>query len=155
MMIDILIFPFEFGCFDYKELTMQSPMTRICQLIYRILKHTVKDYTSNKNYVAQWIDLFFKQAMITTEANDFGAERLISELLTNNKQLLDTGIERKTIKDLIELCVQKPKHERFLNLLSGLCSCNGDAVQSNQDDICAEMIDKTDIMRKMLYPVRT
>ena len=42
-------------------------MTRVCQLIYRLLKHCVADYTINKNYVAQWIDLFFKQAMTTTE----------------------------------------------------------------------------------------
>lgn len=35
--------------------------------------------------------------MITTEANDFGAEKLISELLANNKQLLDTGINATTI----------------------------------------------------------
>jgi len=44
----------------------------------------------NKNYVAQWIDLFFKQAMVTTENNTFYAEKTITELLHNNKQLLDT-----------------------------------------------------------------
>jgi hypothetical protein len=36
-------------------------------------------------YVAQWIDLFFKQAMVTTEKNSFFAESTISELIENNK----------------------------------------------------------------------
>ena len=42
--------------------------------MYRILKHSVKDNDINKDYVAQWIDLFFKQAMTTTERNSFKAE---------------------------------------------------------------------------------
>lgn len=54
------------------------------------MKHCAKDYTVNKNYIAQWIDLFFKQAMKTNENNSFGAEKTISELLADNKQLLDT-----------------------------------------------------------------
>ena len=50
----------------------------------------MKDNDINKNYVAQWIDLFFKQAMITNESNSFFAEKTITELLKNNKELLDT-----------------------------------------------------------------
>lgn len=59
--------------------------------------------------------------MVTTEKNSFLAEKTITELLSNNKQLLDTQIETSTIVSLIELCLRQPKHERFLNLLSNLC----------------------------------
>lgn len=72
--------------------------------------------------------MFFKQAMTTTEQNSFGAEKTISELLENNKKLLDSQIEPSTIISLIDLCLTQPKHERFLNLLSGICSCNGEAI---------------------------
>ena len=85
LLIDCLIYPFETGLVDYNDLTQQHPVTRICQLVYRILKHSVKENDINKNYVAQWIDLFFKQAMVTTEKNSFYAELTITELLTNNK----------------------------------------------------------------------
>lgn len=50
--IDCLAYPFITGMFEYDDLTQQHPITRISQLIYRILKHCVKDYTINKNYVA-------------------------------------------------------------------------------------------------------
>lgn len=85
LLIDCLVYPFETGLYAYDDLTQQHPITRICQLVYRILKHTAKDNNSNKNYIAQWIDLFFKQAMVTTEKNTFMAETTITELLSNNK----------------------------------------------------------------------
>lgn len=85
------------------------------------MRHSVKDNDINKNYVAQWVDLFFKQAMITNESNSFFAEKTIAELLTDNRELLDTQIESSTIRGLINLCLTQPKHERFLNLLAALC----------------------------------
>ena len=69
--------------------------------------------------------------MKTNETNSFGAENTISELLADNKKLLDTQIEPSTIIGLVDLCLTQPKHERFLNLLSGICSCNGDAIPAN------------------------
>jgi len=54
LLVDILIYPFEGddAPFDMNKLTMKSPMTRICQLIYRLLKHCAKDNEYNKFYVA-------------------------------------------------------------------------------------------------------
>lgn len=34
------------------------------------------------------------------------------------------------------------KNERFLNLLSALCICNGEAISSNQDDICDMLLEE-------------
>ena len=59
--------------------------------------------------------------MITNESNSFFAEKTIAELLTDNRELLDTQIESSTIRGLINLCLTQPKHERFLNLLAALC----------------------------------
>jgi hypothetical protein len=105
LLIDCLIFPFESGTVHYDDLTGQHPITLINRLVYRILKHTVRDNDINKDYVAQWIDLFFKQAMTTTERNTFHAEFTIQELLLNNKELLDTQIKKETIVSLVDLCL--------------------------------------------------
>jgi DNA integrity scanning protein DisA with diadenylate cyclase activity len=105
--------------------------------------------------VAQWIDLFFKQAMVTTEKNSFLAEKTIEELLANNKQLLDTQIETSTIVSLINLCLQQPKHERFLNLLSHLCSCEGQAIASNQDGIYLTVLENEENRKGMLFTIET
>jgi len=53
LIMDILIYPFEGEHqFDIQKLTQRSPIVRICQLIYRLLKHAAKDNEFNKFYVA-------------------------------------------------------------------------------------------------------
>jgi len=52
LLIDCLAYPFLTQLVTYDELTQKNPITRICQLVYRILKHCAKDYTVNKNYIA-------------------------------------------------------------------------------------------------------
>ena len=115
--------------------------SRICRLIYRILKLCSKDNEHNKFYVAQWISHFFDQSMMTNEQNNMLAQDTITELLDNNKQLLDKQIKTQTIRNIIQNCSDNLKNEKFLNLLSALCQCNGEAIVSNQDDICSMLLD--------------
>ena len=75
-------------------------------MVYRLLKLSVKDNSMNKNYVAQWIDLFFTQAMICTDQNSFFAETAIHELIKDNPRLLENQIEKTTIENLVKLCLQ-------------------------------------------------
>ena len=89
LLIDCLVYPFVEKLYEIKDLSAKHPITKICKLIYRLLKHCVKDNSMNKNYVAQWINLFFTQAMKTTEQNSFGAEQAIEELIENNIRLLE------------------------------------------------------------------
>ena len=52
LLIDCLVFPFVEKLYKIEELSQKHPITKICQLIYRLLKHCVKDNSMNKNYVA-------------------------------------------------------------------------------------------------------
>ena len=154
-MIDILIYPFEGEnpLFDLNLLTQKSPMTRVCQLIYRLIKHTVKDNEFNKFYAAQWISHFFHQSMMTTDKNNLMAEATTNEILLNNKQLLDKQINTTVIRNIIENCAKSIKNERFLNLLSALCSCNGESISTNQDDICDMLLEEEEF-ENILIKVR-
>jgi hypothetical protein len=69
--------------------------------------------------------------MTANEQNNLKAENTITELLKNNEVLLDKQITKETIDNFVELCKGQIKNERFLNLLATLCSCNGQAVNSN------------------------
>ena len=91
MLIDIIIYPFEGenAFFNLDDLTQKSPIVRICKLVYRLLKLCAKDNEHNKFYVAQWISHFFQQSMMTNENNNLAADSTVTELLMNNKQLLD------------------------------------------------------------------
>lgn len=111
-------------------------MTKVCQLIYRLLKHCVKDNDFNKFYVAQWISHFFYQSMMTTDENNLFAEDTIEEILRNNRQLLDKQINMSVIKNIVDNLASAQKNERFLSLLCQLCCCNDEAVGSNQDNCC-------------------
>lgn len=106
-------------------------MVRICQLVYRILKLCSKESDHNKFYVAQWISHFFQQSMMTSEQNNLFAQQTISELLLNNKHLLDKQINTSTIKNIVQRCLDSEKNQMFLSLLSALCQCNGEAITSN------------------------
>jgi len=58
LLVDIIIYPFESDSEDEKplyeleELTQRSPMAKVCQLIFRLLKHCVQENEFNKFYVA-------------------------------------------------------------------------------------------------------
>ena len=121
--------------FQIKELTDQLPMTKICRLCYRLLTFSAKGYTLNEQYVAQWIEMFFEQALQTGEDNNIFAEPAISDILTNNKKLMDKQITKRTIERIIDLCLEQTNNERFLNLLGSLCICEGNAVVNNQNNI--------------------
>ena len=79
--------------------------------------------------------------MMTSDENSLNAEDTITELLTNNKQLLDKQITTDTIENIIQNCSDNQKNERYLNLMFSICSCNGEAIASNQDDICEFLLE--------------
>jgi len=81
----------------FDELTNKSPITRICRLIYRLLKHCVVDSPVNKKYVGKQINLFFRQDMLTTNENNFYASHAIRELLKDNSEMLENQIDGEII----------------------------------------------------------
>ena len=103
LLVDILIYEFEGENSPYKlsDIDQRSPITKICQLIYRFLKFCAKDNELNKFYVAQWISHFFDQSMNTQDHNDIFSEATIAELLNNNKTLLDKQINTATIRNIV------------------------------------------------------
>lgn len=52
LLVDMLHYPLAEGPYHIDDLTQRHPLTRISQLVYRLLKHSVKDYNYNKFYVA-------------------------------------------------------------------------------------------------------
>ena len=67
LLVDVLRYPFNKDFIDIFNLTPNSPVTKICQLVYRLLKHCVNDNVVNKSYIGKWIDLFFFEALLATD----------------------------------------------------------------------------------------
>lgn len=117
ILCDALYYPFAQNMFSLQTLANVPPLSRVCGLIYRLLKHIVQDYRANEEYTAQWIELFFDHAMNIGEDSDSYSEATITAILTNNKKLLDGQISRENVEHIINLCKNQRKNERFLNLL--------------------------------------
>lgn len=71
--------------------------------------------------------------MITNQNNDLSVQATIQELIFKNKKLLDNQINESTIEKIVVTCSENKKDARFLELLSSLCQCDGEACAENQD----------------------
>lgn len=89
IIVDTLYYPFSEEMFKLEHLSASHPICNVLRLAYRLIKHTVKNNKKNQFYTAQWIELFLLQSMQNSENNNLNAEKAITELLTNNKILLD------------------------------------------------------------------
>lgn len=128
--------PFKTEQFLLADIRKNQSITLCCTLCYRLIKHLVKGNRLNELYASNWIDLYFDQAMQTADDNDIKAESTITELISNNKKLLEEQISEETIIKFINLCKAQKRHRRFIDLLTALCSSLGHAIPSNQALIC-------------------
>lgn len=70
-------------------------------------------------------------AMLSTSKSDILAEATLTELIDNNKMVLENKIKKLTIKNFISLLFNNEAHEKYVNLLRALCTCNGAAMINN------------------------
>ena len=140
--------------FSLKDLGDDPPLSRVCGLLYILLKHIVQDNRENEEYAAQWIELFFDHAVNIGETSESYSESTITAILTNNKKLLDQQISKENISHIIDFCKNQKKHERFLNLLSCLCICQGEAVIGNQNNIVEILMEDEEVRDIFVIPIR-
>ena len=75
-------------------------------------------------------------------------------MLSNNKILLEKQVKASTIEHFVGLCVSNPKHERYMKLLTALCSCNGEAVPANQNAISDVILQNEGNKSALVMPVK-
>lgn len=153
LLVDCLYYPFYSGGYTIEELTDEMPLKKICILCYRLILHCVKDYRLNELYASQWIELYFEQSMASVETN-IKAENTIAVLVSNNRTLLEKQITSNTIEKFISLCKEQKKDERFVLLLTALCSCMGEAITSNQNDIIRILLEDEEYRNILVFPLK-
>lgn len=150
LLVDCLYYPFVNGDYTIEGLTNEMPLKKICILCYRLILHSVKDYRLNELYASQWIELFFDQSMASAETN-IKAENTIAVLVSNNRTLLEKQITKDTIEKFISLCKEQKKDERFVLLLTALCSCMDEAILSNQNDIIQTLLENEENREALVF----
>jgi len=138
MLARMLEVPFQGGdCapYDLAEIEKGHPIIDISQLVYRLLHHMAKGYTPNEYVIAAHTDLFIKQACLTGDDNDLYAEATLTTVLANNKWLLQSNVNQASLKLFVDLLLEQDKDKRYVDLLAATCSCKGEAINSNQEDL--------------------
>lgn len=103
ILCDALYYPFATKMFTLENLGHVQTLSRVCGLLYKLIKHIVQDSRENEEYAAQWIELFFDHAVNIGETSESYSESTITAILTNNKKLLDQQISKENITHIIDL----------------------------------------------------
>lgn len=61
---------------------------------------------------------------MTTKEGDIGAEITLTELIDNNRAILEHKIDEGTIYSFLEMLLEE-KEEKYVRLIRALCVCDG------------------------------
>ena len=154
ILCEVLYYPFKAKWFQINEVIQYPLLLKIFQLAYRLIKHTIREYRPNELYASQWVDLFMMHAMQCDQENDLFAEPTLTELIDNNKVVLENRIQRETISSFVEMLTDREKHQKYVNILRALVNCDGEAVVSNQGEISRLLLDNEQTKSALIFNLR-
>lgn len=91
---------------------------------YRLIKFSIEEYRPNELYASQWIGLFMNQSFLADPKVDIRAEPTLTELIDNNRAVLESKIKKENIKNFVDLITLDQK-KKYAKLLKALCVCDG------------------------------
>ena len=119
-----------------------------------MIKHTIREFRPNEIFASQWIDLLMRHSMKSTKDNDLWAEPTLTELIDNNKVILENRIKLETISRFVDMLKVSEKHEKYVKLLRALINCDGEAVIQNQEEITNQILCDPETKILLLLPIR-
>lgn len=154
ILVDILYFPFKSGLFKLTDMTTLDPMTNMLANVYTTIRFTIQEYRPNELYASQWLELFMDQAIRTNKDNDIQASRMLTELIDNNKRILESRIEKTVINQFINYLATHDRDTKTVNILRAICICDGKPMIKNQKDVSLQILGDPRIYRELIFPIR-
>jgi hypothetical protein len=151
---NLLYYPFESKLHDIRTLKRRDALAKVLSLLYRMLKLAAMEYTANEVYCAQWIAMFLEHCQYASDDNDLKAEETLVQIIDNNKTLLVNEIKPHMIEEFVIKCKDFERHERYIRLISSLCTSDGEAIVSHQSTICDLIVNNPETCEALMMRIR-
>ncbi|EAR96945.2 cation channel family protein (macronuclear) [Tetrahymena thermophila SB210] len=131
LLVDLLYYPFKTEVYKMKELDQIDPDTvKIFKLCNVLINNSIKEYRPNEIYASQWINLLIFQSEMTEGYCDIGSEETLTELIDNNKKILET-IDEVTVNKFLQMLMEN-QNKKYVKLIRALILCNGQPVHNQE-----------------------
>lgn len=91
--------------------------------------------------------------MLSTSENNICADSTLTELIDNNKRILESKIKKETIEDFIDLLCNQELNHKYVKLLRAITTCDGNAMIGNQKVISEIIFGDQKIKNKLAFPL--
>ena len=136
--------------FDLKKLKQDMFITKVLRLSYVTIKYIIRENPANELYCSQWLNLFLVQTLRTHNENEIEAQGTLTELIYNNRRILDTRLRKETMNKFIQL-VSSDKISKYLDILRVTIVCDTKPMKNNQREISKLVLRDDKMSEKLLY----
>lgn len=154
ILVDILYHPFKSNLFKLPEIRTSDTMAIMLANVYTTIRFTIQEYRPNELYASQWLELFLDQAIRTNKDNDIQASRMLTELIDNNKRILESRIEKTVINQFINYLTSHDRDTKTVNILRAICICDGKPMIKNQKDVSLQILSDPKVCKELVFPIR-
>ncbi|KAL4510112.1 hypothetical protein ABPG72_010305 [Tetrahymena utriculariae] len=131
LLTDLLYYPFKTEVYKMKELDSIDPDTvKIFKLCNVLINNSIQEYRPNEIYASQWINLLIFQSEMTEGYCDIGSEETLTELIDNNKKILET-IDEVTVNKFLQMLMEN-QNKKYVRLIRALILCNDQPVHNQE-----------------------
>ena len=150
LIMEIIYYPLKNSFYSLPDLKITCPFTPVVRACYMTLKKVIEEYRPNELYASQWLRVIIEHSLNTTAENDIMADQTMRELIDNNRTILESRIDKDTVKMYINSMKSKShKDDKYVVILRALCICDGEAIVANQK-LLTELILEDEEARKIL-----
>lgn len=123
------------------------------QMNHDVLRYSIQEYRPSELYCCQWITLILDQSVKEYGDKNNHAGETLTELINNNKKVLETKIEDDTIAKILKFLVKKGKNSKYVTILSALCICKDKPMIKNQKELSDKILKDKKILKYFLFDI--
>ena len=153
ILVDLIHYPFYNNFYSTKDVHNKPFIPQIISLSYNCIRYAIMEYRPSELHASQWLDLFISYSLGDLD-DEMKAKETLTELIDNNKTILETRIKRETIvKFIMNLLKSKKVEKKFVDILRAICICDEEPMHKNQLIISKIMLLDDNVRDSLILPL--